>query len=116
MAKELVELEISEDDILYYIDDEQGREIGFAIMENGKEVEYYYPEEEINEEVAEAVDTVLDAAHHVAEKNPYLTRDDMTSLQNDMNSIYKQNADTIKDMKGMFDDMKEFTSFFKKPL
>lgn len=39
---ETVELEYSEEDILYYIEDEGGVEIGFALMEDGKEVEYYY--------------------------------------------------------------------------
>lgn len=39
---ESIELEISEDDIIYYIWDEDDNEIGFAIEEDGKEVEYYY--------------------------------------------------------------------------
>ena len=39
---ETVELEYSEDDILYYLEDEEGTEIGFAIEEDGVEVEYYY--------------------------------------------------------------------------
>lgn len=39
---ETVELEYSEDDILYYIEDEDGTEIGFALEEDGNEVEYYY--------------------------------------------------------------------------
>ena len=39
---ETVELEYSEDDILYYIEDEDGTEIGFALEEDGFEVEYYY--------------------------------------------------------------------------
>ena len=39
---EVVELEYSEDEILYYLVDEDGIEIGFAIDENGREVEYYY--------------------------------------------------------------------------
>ena len=39
---ETIELEYSEDDILYYIEDESGVEIGFALQEDGAEVEYYY--------------------------------------------------------------------------
>lgn len=44
MAEEYeeVELEYSEEDILYYIEDEDGNQIGFAIEEDGQEVEYYY--------------------------------------------------------------------------
>lgn len=40
-------IEFSEDDIAYYITDENDVEIGFALIEDGKEVEYYYTEEEI---------------------------------------------------------------------
>lgn len=39
---ETVELEYSEDDIAYYIYDEDDNEIGFALIEDGQEVEYYY--------------------------------------------------------------------------
>ena len=45
---ETIELEVAEDDILYRIVDENDVEIGFVLMEDGEEVEYYYdqPEEE----------------------------------------------------------------------
>lgn len=57
---ETVELEYSEDDILYYIVDEDDNEIGFALEENGEEVEYYYEgfdggDYEVVEEVVEEV-------------------------------------------------------------
>ena len=39
---ESIELEVAEEDILYYIVDDEDNEIGFAILENGEEVEYYY--------------------------------------------------------------------------
>lgn len=39
---ETVEMEVSEDDILYYLESENGEEIGFVIMEDGREVECYY--------------------------------------------------------------------------
>ena len=56
---ETVELEYSEDDILYYIVDEDDNEIGFALEEDGKEVEYYYEgfdgdDYEVVEEVVES--------------------------------------------------------------
>lgn len=54
---ETVELEYSEDDILYYIEDEDGTEIGFALMEDGAEVEYYYEGYEADEyEVVEVLE------------------------------------------------------------
>ena len=39
---EVVELEYSEDDILYYLVDEDDNEVGFVIEEDGQEVECYY--------------------------------------------------------------------------
>ena len=42
---ETVELEYSEDDILYYLVDEDGNEVGFVIEEDGREVECYFEEE-----------------------------------------------------------------------
>ena len=44
-GEEIAEMEIDEDAILYYIEDEEGNEIGFAVEEDGKEVEYYYADE-----------------------------------------------------------------------
>ena len=54
---ESVELELSEDDILYYLEDEDGREVGFVIDENGVETEYFY--EEYSSEEFELVDDSL---------------------------------------------------------
>ena len=54
---ETVELEYSEDDILYYIVDEDDNEIGFALEEDGQEVEYYYEGfDEADYEVVEVVE------------------------------------------------------------
>lgn len=39
---EIEEVEISDDDILYYLVDEEGNEVGFVIEEDGAEVECYY--------------------------------------------------------------------------
>ena len=46
---EVLELEFSEEDIIYRIVDENDVEIGFAIMEDGEEVEYYYEEIEVED-------------------------------------------------------------------
>lgn len=42
---DVVEMEIAEDDILYYLVDEDGNEVGFVIEEDGHEVECYYEAE-----------------------------------------------------------------------
>ena len=43
---EVTEIEYSEDDILYYLVDEDGNEVGFVIEEDGTEVECYYEDYE----------------------------------------------------------------------
>ncbi len=60
---EVIELEIDEDDILYYITDQDDNEIGFAIMEDGKEVEYYYETDE-DYRIAEVLEDVYDEAEY----------------------------------------------------
>ncbi len=53
--EDVVELEVSEDDIIYRIVDENDVEIGFAVLEDGEEVEYYYEEVEVEEVLAPPV-------------------------------------------------------------
>ena len=56
---ETVEMEISEDDILYYLVTEDGEEIGFVILEDGQEVECYYEGYDADEfEIADEGDDV----------------------------------------------------------
>ena len=50
---ETVELEYSEEDILYYLVDEDGNEVGFVIEEDGVEVECYYEDEQEDGPVSE---------------------------------------------------------------
>lgn len=72
---EVVELEYSEDDILYYLVDENDEEIGFVIEEDGQEVECYYEgfdgdEYEIVEEIVEEAPAA--AAKEPAKPEPYV--------------------------------------------
>ena len=47
ISEDAMELEFSEEDVAYYIDDEDGNEIGVALYdEDGNEVEYYYADED----------------------------------------------------------------------
>ena len=67
---EVVELEYSEEDILYYLVDEDDNEVGFVIEEDGREVECYY--EGFDEDEFEVVED--DPAPAKAEKpaEPYV--------------------------------------------
>ena len=95
---ELVELELDDDDIVRYIEDEDGDVIGFVLMEDGEE----------DEEEAEEED------------NPYdlgITKEGVAEATNDMNAIYKDGIAVAAELKGAFDDIKsalDFTSFLKK--
>ena len=102
---ETVELEYSEDDILYYIVDENDEEIGFAIMEDGKEVEYYYVDEEID--VAAEEDAAAASANEDAEpaeapaagktdakggddSDPLFTAEEISEFKDDMVGLLKE--------------------------
>lgn len=64
---EVVELEYSEDDILYYLVDEDDNEVGFVIEEDGEEVECYYEGyDEEDFEVVGEVDEVFEAVEEAA--------------------------------------------------
>jgi hypothetical protein len=63
---ETVELEYSEDDVLYYIVDEDDNEIGFALEEDGHEVEYYY--EGFDGDDYEVVETIVEEVEQPVKK------------------------------------------------
>ena len=50
---ESFEIEANEEDILYYIVDEDDNQVGFAVMEDGEEVEYYFDGDAESFEVVE---------------------------------------------------------------
>ena len=99
---EVVELELSDDDIVRYLEDEQGRRIGFVIMEDGEEAEYLYVEDDEDEEVAgDAVD----------DGSLGITRDGVQQATDDMNAIFKDGVKMAAEFKGAFDDIKSALDF-----
>ena len=109
---ELVELELSEDDIVRYLEDDEGNQIGFVVLENGKECEYLYveedddaPEQDLDPEAVAARDGSLG-----------ITRDGVQAATDDMNAIFKDGVKVAAEMKGAYDDIKsalDFSSFLK---
>ena len=101
---EVVELELSDDDIVRYLEDDQGNRIGFVIMEDGEEAEYLYVEDE-------------DAGGEVADDgSPGITRDGVQQATDDMNAIFKDGVKMAAEFKGAFDDIKsalDFSSLLK---
>ena len=104
---EVVELELSDDDIVRYLEDEQGNRIGFVIMEDGEEAEYLYVEGDEDEQ----------ADSEVADDGSLgLTRDGVQQATADMNAIFKDGVKMAAEFKGAFDDIKsalDFSSLLK---
>ena len=69
---EVVELEYSEDDILYYLVDEDDNEVGFVIEEDGKEVECYY--EGYEEDEFEIVEEIVEEPQKESAPEPYVAQ------------------------------------------
>ena len=101
---EVVELELSDDDIVRYLEDEDGNRIGFVITEDGEEAEYLYVEDE-------------DAGGEVADDGSLgITRDGVQQATDDMNAIFKDGVKMAAEFKGAFDDIKsalDFSSLLK---
>lgn len=104
---EVVELELSDDDIVRYLEDEQGNRIGFVIMEDGEEAEYLYVEGDEDEQ----------ADSEVADDGSLgITRDGVQQATDDMNAIFKDGVKMAAEFKGAFDDIKsalDFSSLLK---
>ena len=105
---EVVELEVSDDDIVCYLEDEEGNRVGFVLMEDGEECEYYYVDED--DEGSAADDE---------EENEFdlgITKEGVAAATNDMNAIYHDGIAVATELKGAFGDIKEALdfSFLKK--
>lgn len=106
---EVVELELSDDDIVRYLEDEQGRRIGFVIMEDGEEAEYLYVEDDEDEGENAGSDVADDGSLGI-------TRDGVQQATDDMNAIFKDGVKMAAEFKGAFDDIKsalDFSSLLK---
>ena len=104
---EVVELELSDDDIVRYLEDEQGNRIGFVIMEDGEEAEYLYVEDDEDEQADSEV---------VDDGSLGITRDGVQQATDDMNAIFKDGVKMAAEFKGAFDDIKsalDFSSLLK---
>lgn len=132
-ADDYVELELSEDDIVGYIEDECGNQIGIIVMEDGKEVEYLYAEDDddatddASAAPADDSDVVSSNAADEPAKDDLtveeptdgslgITRDGVQQATDDMNAIFKDGVKVAAEMKGAFDDIKsalDFSSLLK---
>lgn len=106
---EVVELELSDDDIQRYLEDEEGNEIGFVLLdENGNEVEYFYVESDDDE--GEGIGEEDD------EFDLGISKEGVAQATGDVNAIYKDGIAVAGELKAAFDDIKDafnFKSFLK---
>lgn len=103
---ELVELELDEDDIVRYLEDDDGNRIGFVLMEGDQEAEYYYVDDE--ETASEEEENEFDLG---------ITKEGVAQATSDVNAIYKDGIAVAAELKGAFDDIKsafDFGSILKK--
>ena len=111
MTKKTISLEVAEEDILYYIEDQHGNEIGFAVLEDGVEHEYFYAK------TAVKTSTASDASSSDASsENSSLSRSSISALAKDLNTIHKENSDTISTIKEAGSAIKDGLDFLKDPL
>lgn len=99
---ELVELELDEDDIVRYLEDEDGERIGFVLLEDGEEVEYLYVEDDEEDAADDDDDNEFDLG---------ITKEGVAQATSDVNAIYKDGIAVAAELKGAFDDIKEALSF-----
>ena len=115
LKEEYYEVDYTDDDILYYIDDEQGNEIGFAVMEDGEEVEYYYADslgDKAAHAVGSAVDGVIGGVKDAIDDNPFVSREQVSGLKGDLNKLYKENKDTVKELRSFGEDLRDLKDLF----
>lgn len=98
---ELVELELSDEDIVCYLEDEEGNRVGFVVMEDDEEVEYFYVEEEVETKSNKKGDEI----------DFGITKEGVAQATSDMNDIYRDGAAVAGELKAAFDDIKSAFDF-----
>ncbi|MDO5329702.1 MAG: hypothetical protein Q4E88_06400 [Coriobacteriia bacterium] len=97
---EVIELEFDEDSVAYYIVDENDKEIGVCVIENGEEVEYMYDEESELADVQEKLNSV---------------KEDLQAFSGDALVSVKELKQTTDELQKAYDEiMNSFKIFGKK--
>lgn len=102
---EVIELELDEEDIVRYLEDDDGNRIGFVLIEDGDESEYFYVEDDVDDDEE---DNEFDLG---------ITTEGVAQATSDVNAIYRDGVAVANELKGAFDDIKsafDFGAFAKK--
>lgn len=118
LEDQIIEMEIEDGDIYAVIVDENDEEIGFVLLdEDGNEQEYYY----VDDPDGETVDAKGDESAHAVrasdgeEFDLGVTREGVAQATEDLNTIYKDGAEVVNELKETFSDISDSLSFLKKP-
>lgn len=104
--EEVVELEIDEDDILYYFVDKSGKEIGFAAKgEDGEKVEYFYPEDDSEDDSEDAADETKDKGLPIL--GDAVSKEDLKDMAGTLKDVAMEGYSTIADIMDQVDDMRD---------
>ena len=111
--EEVLELEICEDDIVRYIKNESGEEIGFVVLEDGSEVEYMYAE---GEEGMHAQDEQSSASSEKSgskksKSDVTVSYKDIQQTTDDVNAIYKDGVKVASELKEAYADIQKALDF-----
>ena len=111
--EEVLELEISEDDIVRYIKNESGEEVGFVVLEGGSEVEYMYAE---GEEGMHAQDEQSSASSEKSgskksKSGTTVSYKDIQQTTDDVNAIYKDGVKVASELKEAYADIQKALDF-----
>ena len=112
--EEFYEIEFSEDDIVAYLEDEDGNEIGIVVLEESEEVEYYYADEDGAEfePVEGSSDSSKTRSGGKEDLDLGITSESVAETTENMNDIFKESVavgkelkDAITDITGSFRDL-----------
>ena len=99
---QVVEVEVDEDDILYYFVDKSGREIGFAAKgEDGQKVEYFYPEDEEPSEPEKSSAMEKSGLPIIGDA---VSKDDLKDMAGTIKDVAMEGYSTLADIMDQVDD------------
>ncbi len=110
---EYYEMEYSEDDIVAYLEDEDGVEIGIVVLEDGQEVEYYYADDgEVEPE--DTSGTAKAAASAEGDEEDYdlgITREGAAEATKNLNEVVREGVQVATDLKDAVTDITDSFNF-----
>lgn len=111
--EEVLELEISEDDIVRYIKNESGEEVGFVVLEGGSEVEYMYAEGEegMHAQDEKPSESSGKSGSKKSKSGSTVSYKDIQQTTDDVNAIYKDGVKVASELKEAYADIQKALDF-----